>query len=439
MNGHAYPRYKRYKDSGVDWLGTIPERWEVAPLFHLLRERFVRNTGNRVRDVLSLSYGRIVPRDVDTNFGLLPESFETYQIAEPGNIVLRLTDLQNDRRSLRVGHVTHRGIITSAYVNLETVSGLDNRFAYYLLNAYDLLKVFYGMGAGVRQTMKFDDLKRMPCVLPSRPEQEVIARFLDRETARIDALIEKQERLIEKLEEKRKAQTSKAVTQGLNPKAKMKDSGVDWLGRIPEHWTTPPLYSRYSVELGKMLDAKTNTGKCSMPYLRNTDVQWDAINIAGLKEMDIMSDEYERFTLKNGDLLVCEGGDVGRAAMWRGPLATCGYQKALHRMRALRSDEFVRYMYYVFFTVAYLGVFLSNSNPNTIAHLTGEKLRVYRFPKPPLSEQVSIAENLDANIQRIDRMIGAVDQLLMSLSEKRTAMISAAVTGKIDVRKVANG
>jgi len=136
------------RDSGVPWLGEVPSHWEVEPLFVCLRERKTVNAGSQVSNVLSLSYGRIIPRNVEDNFGLLPESFETYQVVEPGSIVLRLTDLQNDKRSLRVGLVRETGIITSAYVCLEPASRVHPSYAAYLLHTYDAAKVFYSQGGG---------------------------------------------------------------------------------------------------------------------------------------------------------------------------------------------------------------------------------------------------------------------------------------------------
>ena len=152
-------QYPTYKDSGIEWVGAMPERWSAKPLFALFKERQYLNVGNQEANVLSLSYGRIIRRDVESNFGLLPESFETYNIVEPLNIVLRLTDLQNDKRSLRCGLVNEKGIITSAYLTLQKIKDVDCKYMYYLLHNYDIRKVFYSMGGGVRQIIKFDDLK----------------------------------------------------------------------------------------------------------------------------------------------------------------------------------------------------------------------------------------------------------------------------------------
>ena len=231
-----YQPYPENKDSGVEWVGGIPKHWNVLPAFAAATNECIKNSDGLETNVLSLSYGNIVERDIENNFGLLPDSFNTYQIVNVGDIILRLTDLQNDKRSLRVGLSKLNGIITSAYLKLVCKSMLQYGYAYRLLHSYDTTKVFYGMGGGLRQSMKFDDFRRLPFLIPTQEEQRTIAAFLDYETARIDQLIAKQQQLIELLKEKRQAVISHAVTKGLNPNAPMKDSGVEWLGQVPEHW-----------------------------------------------------------------------------------------------------------------------------------------------------------------------------------------------------------
>ncbi len=202
----------KMKDSEVEWVGKIPDHWEVKPAFSIVRETKNKNIGNKVKNVLSLSYGRIITRDVEKNFGLLPESFETYQIVKPGNIILRLTDLQNDKRSLRVGLADEKGIITSAYQCLQLNNRMGVKYGYYLLHNYDLWKVFYGMGSGVRQSMGFEDLRRMPLLLPPMIEQEQVVASLDKELNTFAGLIEKCSRAIELSKERRIALISAAVT-----------------------------------------------------------------------------------------------------------------------------------------------------------------------------------------------------------------------------------
>jgi type I restriction enzyme S subunit len=200
------------KDSGIEWIGDVPEHWEIQRLHDIAVHQKTKNIGLIEKNLLSLSYGKIKRRDIDTSFGLLPESFETYQIVEEGNIILRLTDLQNDQRSLRVGLAREKGIITSAYLCLKFLKNIHPVFAYYLLFIYDISKVFYWFGGGLRQSMKFDDVKVFPFVIPPLSEQKAIADYLDKKTAQIDQIIQTINTQIEKLKELRKTLINDVVT-----------------------------------------------------------------------------------------------------------------------------------------------------------------------------------------------------------------------------------
>ena len=207
-----------------------------------------------------------------------------------------------------------------------------------------------------------------------------------------------------------------------------RETGQKWFPRIPDHWSSPPLYLRYQIELGKMLDTQRIKGESLLLYLRNTDVQWDRINVDELPTMDISPNEYARYTLRYGDLLVCEGGEVGRAAMWTDQLPLCAYQKALHRVRPLCANELPRFLYYTMSFAASTGMFIAQGNPNTIPHLTGEALRLYRLPCPPAAEQAAIVAFLDRETAKIDALVAEQERLISLLREKRQAVISHAVT-----------
>jgi type I restriction enzyme, S subunit len=177
-------------DSGVPWLGQVPSHWQIAPLFSVLKESYRSNQGMIEDNLLSLSYGKVVRKSLDSTDGLLPTSFEGYQVVEPNEIILRLTDLQNDQRSLRVGLATERGIITSAYLNLCASSEVEPKFLFYQLYAADVQKTFYALGAGVRQSIGYFELRRIQLAFPlDSSERRTIAEFLDIETDKIDRLI----------------------------------------------------------------------------------------------------------------------------------------------------------------------------------------------------------------------------------------------------------
>ena len=216
------------------------------------------------------------------------------------------------------------------------------------------------------------------------------------------------------------------------PHPDYKESSVQWLGEVPASWDIAPVYARYEVALGKMLDAKRVTGESSGKYLRNIDVQWDAVNIDGLPEMDFPPFDRNRYLLRRGDLLVCEGGEVGRTAIWGGELDECFYQKAIHRVRPRSACDVPRFFYFLMYAMAKRGVFTAGGNPNTIDHLTAVQLRRYRVPIPAAGEQRAIVAFLDREMAKIDALVARKARLIELLQEKRTALITRAVTRGLD-------
>lgn len=200
------------KDSGIEWIGTIPEHWKVLYLSQTATEQSISNKDIRNQNLLSLSYGKIINKDINTTDGLLPASFDTYQIVHNGNIILRLTDLQNDHKSLRVGLVTQTGIITSAYTCLLPRRNVVPEFLYLLLHSYDVSKVFYGMGGGVRQSIGFDDIRRLLIPVPPLGEQKQIVDFCYTKSDFIEGLIVSIEKEILLLTEYRIRLISDVVT-----------------------------------------------------------------------------------------------------------------------------------------------------------------------------------------------------------------------------------
>src|SRR5574344_810213 len=148
---------RQMKDSGIEWIGEIPEEWNVCPIRKIYSNGKNKNVGNKEKNLLSLSYGKIIRKDIESLGGLLPESFSTYNVVDKDDIIIRPTDLQNDKRSLRTGLVSERGIITSAYFDIKPLGQINSRYFHYLLHAYDITKVFYNMGSGVRQGLNFKD------------------------------------------------------------------------------------------------------------------------------------------------------------------------------------------------------------------------------------------------------------------------------------------
>ena len=178
------------KDSGIEWVGEIPVHWPVHPVYSYYGERKNKNRLGKEDNLLSLSYGRVIRKDINTNDGLLPESFNTYNIVEAGDIIILPTDLQNDKRSLRTGLVKEHGIITSAYIDLCPLKQVDSRYFHFLLHAYDVMKVFYNMGNGVRQGLNYSEFSRLMVFEPPYEEQVAMADYLETKVTEVDAIIE---------------------------------------------------------------------------------------------------------------------------------------------------------------------------------------------------------------------------------------------------------
>lgn len=202
----------KMKHSGVEWIGEIPEGWEMLPGLRFFKENKRSNKGMKESTVLSLSYGNIIIKPEEKLVGLVPESFETYQIVYPGDIIIRCTDLQNDQTSLRTGLAQNKGIITSAYINLGIIGDNHPEYLHAYLHFVDITKVLYKFGSGLRQNLSFADFKRMPILKVPYNEQVQIVEFIQKASLKIERAIEMQHKEIEKLKELKSTLIDSAVT-----------------------------------------------------------------------------------------------------------------------------------------------------------------------------------------------------------------------------------
>ena len=213
-------------------------------------------------------------------------------------------------------------------------------------------------------------------------------------------------------------------------------SGLRLMSRPGRAWPHPPVHARYKVQLGKMLDEKRFKGTASGFYLRNVDVQWGRINVEDLPQMDFGEGEREKYALKRGDVLICEGGECGRAAIWNDELDECFFQKAIHRLRPLKTGEDEpRFFVYVMRAAVERNIFSAfGTGSATIEHLPAERLRAFRYPSPPVSEQRRIADYLDVETAQMDALVTEKERMLALLEEKRAALVSHAVTRGLNPR-----
>ena len=329
----GYPRYDTYKPAQSLWLKEVPSHWKLLPGLAVLKENKEKNIGMVEETVLSLSYGKVTIKPPEKLTGLVPESFETYQVISPNDIIIRPTDLQNDQTSLRTGIAKDRGIITSAYICLRPELSHNATFIHYLLHAYDLLKVFYGMGSGLRQNLDYRDFKRLEICIPPRDEQDRIANFLDQKTAEIDEAIAKKQRLIELLQEQKAILINQAVTKGLNPDVSMRDSGVEWIGEIPAHWEVTRLKfaTKFIVDCLHATPKYADDGE--YPAIRTADIVPGQVKIE--TALKVKRETYEKWIeraipIENDILYSREGERYGIAAPVPKGTKLCISQRMMH-------------------------------------------------------------------------------------------------------------
>ena len=399
---------RQYKDSGIEWIGRIPETWKSSQLSVLFSEHSNKNVGMQETNLLSLSYGKIIRKNINENGGLLPESFEGYNIIDKGDIVFRLTDLQNDKRSLRTGICQERGIITSAYV---TVRIRDNKhlpsYFHYLLHSCDECKVFYGLGAGVRQGMNYQDLKKLGIIIPSIAEQQRISDFLDEKCGEMDSLIGLQEQMIEKLKAYKQSVITEAVTKGLNPNAKLVPSGIDWIGEIPDGWKVCRIKDMVNLQSGTNLTTMDISDNGTYPVYGGN----------GLRG-------YIKDFSNDGDYIL-----IGRQGALCGNInyASGKFWATEHAVVCYPKRKFPRTWFGELLRAMNLGQYsLSAAQPG----LAVERIKNLKMPLPSDEEQYAIATYLDDKCSEIDSLIAVKQQKIEKLKDYKKSVIYEAVTGK---------
>ena len=410
-------RHYEMKDSGVEWIGKMPSNWQVKYLFQLVSQVKNKNNGLREKNLLSLSYGKIKRKDIETTDGLLPASFDGYNIIEEGDIVMRLTDLQNDHTSLRIGRATERGIITSAYTTVRP-SKETSPFLYLALHSFDVKKGFYGMGAGVRQGLNYGEVKKVLVPVPPLSEQTAIAAYLDEKCATIDAIIAEAKSSIEEYKSWKASVIFETVTKGLNPNAEMKDSGVEWIGRVSKGWKIVPAKFFMRVQAGYPFDSERFDNSQGIPLIRIRDIT------SGHTETFYNGDYPEEYVVHNNDLLVGMDGDFN-VRWWQGGEAVLNQRCC--RIFA-RKGLLLRYFY--FLLPFYLKQVNELAYSTTVKHLANGDIGNADICLPPEDEQTAIAAYLDSKCAAIDGIILEKEELIKELENYRRSLIFEVVTGK---------
>lgn len=421
---------REMKDSGVPWIGNIPVDWDVSIVLSEFEEVKNINKGMLEKNLLSLSYGNIVRKEINSNNGLLPDSFETYNVIPQNSIVLRLTDLQNDKRSLRSAICNEQGIITSAYTTIQLKSDIENhpRYMNYLFRCYDDCKVFYGLGNGVRQSINYSELKRVAILKPRYNCQMQIAKYLDTKCTQIDTIIAKEQSVIEKLQEYRQSIITEMVVRGVNTNELFKPINCEWIDMIPNGWSL--------IKLGMIANVKSNlVSPLDYPNLLQIspeNIEKDTgkvLNIKTVRESGIISDNhlfnkgqiiYSKVRPTLNKVIIADFDGLCSADMY--PIETIVNVKYL--VYFMRSKLFV----------------------SQVDRISSDRVKMPKINKmelkqlfcfiPSEEDQKRIVELLDSKCERIDMVILGKQVLIDKLTEYKKSLIYEVVTGKKEVPHV---
>lgn len=417
---------REMKYSGIEYVGNIPSSWNTCPLYCLFGERKNKNYALQENNLLSLSYGKIIRKDIDTVGGLLPSSFNSYNIVEKDDIIIRPTDLQNDKRSLRTGLVGEKGIITSAYIDLKPEKGVNAAYYHYLLHAFDIMKVFYNMGNGVRQGLNYDELSKLIVLIPDKEEQKKIVSLLDFKCDEIDALSADIQAEIDTLQSYKRSVITEAVTKGVNKNVPMKDSGLPWVGRMPSHW-------------------KIKRGKYCLKYMKKPIKEDDGVITCFRDgEVTLRSNRREEgFTMADKEIGY-QGIDVGDLVVhgmdgFAGAIGISDSRgKASPVLNVLDTEGNKKYFMYYLRSMAYGDVFLALATGIRVrsCDLRWNKLAELLYSVPPKAEQDAIVAYIDNKLQQVDEIINKKMEALEVLTDYKKSTIYEYVTGKKEVSAV---
>lgn len=418
-------------------LGPIPEHWELRQWQYLLQENVTTNTDCKETHQLQFKYGDIVSKanqevDADTL-----KIISKYTKVQPNDIMINGLNLNYDFISQRIGMVRTNGIITSAYISLRPTEEANPSYYNYLLKAMDAQKMFHGMGTGVRLTLSYKELKNKYLPFPPLDEQEAMVAYLDEQTGKIDAAIEREQKMIDLLNERKQIIIQQAVTKGLNPNAPLKDSGIEWIGAIPEGWKIMRLkrlvdfagrigFRGYGTEdltdeeNGAITLSPSNMQNGKMTYQKCAYLKWNKYY------------ESPEIMVHDGDILfVKTGSTYGKAAIVKALPKEATINPQLLILKNIKGDN--RFIAHVLSTP-----FIKNQVERiviggTIPTISQEKIGNLRLIVPDKGEQTKIVEYIEDKTKPIDDAINAKYKLISMLRERKQIIVNEVVTGKIKV------
>lgn len=425
--------YDKMKDSGISWVRDIPEEWIVFPIGGVFHEVKELNIDNVYGNAFSFKYGEIVDKKIIGGVNKkVSETLSSYTIVSPNTIMINGLNLNYDFISQRVAMVNEKGIITSAYLAIQPdEKKIFPKYVLYLLKSYDNDQVFHGLGSGVRKTLKYDDLKHIKIIAPKMEIQIQIAKYLDFCCSSIDSIIAEAKLTIDDYKDLKQSIITKAVTKGLNPDVTMKDSGVEWIGKIPKCAHLSQVNKHFEIILGKMLCNRQLDKSYSLEsYYCAADVHFDGISTHKLKKMWFNTEEKRKYLVQNGDLLVVEGGaGAGGCYIAKNQHEHTYIQNSIMIVRPKKNAD-IRFLRYLIESLVKQGYIEFVCNKATIPHFTKDKLNEVPFVCFNEHLQSEIATYLDSKCADIDSIITEKKAIISELETYKKSLIYEVVTGK---------
>ncbi|RTJ57515.1 restriction endonuclease subunit S [Campylobacter jejuni] len=428
---------KNFKDSGIEWLGEIPEHWKLIKCknFFVLKSIPIGDLWNKTK-LLSLTLNGVIERDINNPEGKFPSDFSTYQIVKEGDLIFCLFDVAETPRTIGLSKLN--GMITSAYTIFE-IKNQEKRFLEYFFIDLDNRKNLKFLYRGLRNTISKEDLLNLKIPLPPLKEQEQIANFLDEKCEQIANFIEKKEKLISLLKEQKQALINETITKGLNKNVNFKDSGIEWLGEIPQDWKVKRL--RYIGYVFGGLVGKTSKDfsdeyiKGFKPYITFKNVCDNTIiNFNKIEYVNINDLEKQNKVIKN-DILFLQSSEtldeIGKSAIYLNDEEI--YLNTFCKGFRIKNSAFPIFLNYLFNSLTYKKYFISNCSGFTRINLRQEHLLDIPLILPPLKEQEQIANFLDEKCEKIDLLIEKTEKQIKLIKEYKTTLINQAVCGRIDL------
>ena len=424
--------YREYKESGVKWLGVITSHWELRKIFGLFSENKRKNTAFLYKHAMQFNYGTIVDKNECFDTEETKEIYSNYSLINKGDIVINGLNLNYDFVSQRVAISPKNGIITSAYVVISPKVEINTYFYCYLFKNMDNMKIFHGMGTGVRKTLSYKELRNHEVLLPPLSEQDAIVRYLDTATSEIDKAIAMQQKMIDLLNERKQIIIQNAVTKGLDQNVEMKESGVEWIGRIPKHWEVVRL-SHLTSKIGSGSTPKAGYVESGIIFLRSQNVYCEGLKLNDV--VHISANVHRNMSgtkvLPNDVLMNITGGSIGRCFYVDETLGEANVNQHVSIIRPTSIDTH----YLKYYLQSYCGqiqVSLEQTGGNREG-LTAKALAKFLITYPSQSEQKEIAAYLDSEMQRFDSAITNCQRQITLLQERKQIIINEVVTGKVRV------